>query len=155
MIGSPAPWIVTDPGPAVVIDPNPSSRLIWGPIRTNRGSPNVAVLRVVRPAAVAVQILCAVDVRANVLSGRGPQQVLVATRVPAIPFILRISSDHLIFGIGDGAADDHGFAGSNLFGTARSVDVGVAFTNRNLARSIGLNGDAVNSLPRGPHRDIG
>src|SRR5262249_21772196 len=66
VIRSPAPRIGADPRPTVVIRPNPAPSLVRSPLVADRGIPHVAILRIVLPRAVSVQILSAVNVGAHI-----------------------------------------------------------------------------------------
>src|SRR5215471_15244219 len=67
MIWSPAPRIVTDPRPAVPILPGPSTSLVRRPVCRQSGRPpHISVFRNARPGSSRIEILGAIDARADI-----------------------------------------------------------------------------------------
>src|SRR5690349_3307671 len=71
---SPAPRIVIDPRPAVVIFPAPLAVAVRRPRRRNIRRPYRAIVRVLLPAPVLIEVFHAIDVLADVLRRLGAQQ---------------------------------------------------------------------------------
>src|SRR5277367_5490670 len=77
VIRRPTPRIGADPGPAIIVFPNPAAILIRRPAGIDvRWLPNGAVIRIVDPAAVLIQILDARNIAADVIIAARAQQIL-------------------------------------------------------------------------------
>src|SRR4030095_1836133 len=80
----PSPGGGVKPRPAPGIGPDPSPRRVRAPVRTDVGSPDVAVAAPVLPLAVGVEILGAVDVLAHVPVALRPRDAVLPRLLPAV-----------------------------------------------------------------------
>src|SRR5260370_10200103 len=94
VIGSPAPGIVAHPGPTIKIFPNPPAGAVRSPACINGRGPNLAIGRVADPAAIAVEILGAIDIAADILRTARALEIVVPVLVPAVPIVVRECVDH-------------------------------------------------------------
>src|SRR5205085_11756566 len=92
--------------------------------------------RVRHPAAIGIQVLGAVNVRAHILVAPGTDEALIPVVVPLIEVILLNRSDLLKFRIRRVPAHDCRTAGTGIFDAAWSVDLGFALTWRYLGTAI-------------------
>src|SRR6202034_2044489 len=108
VIRRPAPRIGADPGPAIIVFPDPAAILIGRPIRADVGGlPNRAVVRIVHPPAVLIQILGAADGGAHVLVALRTQDKLIAVVIPAVESVVRNGAYNLELGVRSRAARLH------------------------------------------------
>src|SRR5688572_19468342 len=67
VIRRPAPWVVAHPRPSIPINPCPASVAIRRPADRHIGLPHVTVRCYVHPRSMAVQILGAIHVAADIV----------------------------------------------------------------------------------------
>ena len=154
VIGRPAPLVVAHPRPAVVVDPTPATVAVGRPADAGRRCPNPAILRRVDPPAVAVHVLCAVDVPTHILIAFAPFQVSIAALVPTVEIVHRNCLGRTELGIGGGTASKQRLAGFQPLCALRRKDFGFAVPHRHLGRAIPEHRHAVNPFLHGTYRDV-
>ena len=105
------------------------------------------------PVAVAVQVLGAVDVAADIaaIDGLAAAQVAVAGFIELVPGVAADGADQGELGAAVGVgADQHGPAGAEPLGPAGGEDFGFTGADGDFGRAVGEHGDAVVAVGDGP-----
>src|SRR5713226_6540050 len=85
MVRRETPWRIVNPGPTPGPDPVPIAIAVGSPVRPDFARiPNVAVLRLIAPVTVIIQVAVARRIARNVLSGNGVVFFQVALSGPAV-----------------------------------------------------------------------
>src|ERR1017187_329162 len=152
VVRCPAPGIVAHPNPSIPVFPNPAAIAVRRPAgRHQRGMPDVAVRRHIRPCAGIVQIFRAIDALRNILSAGRLQHTAIAAVTPPVPIVVREGGYQLEFRVGCTAARHHGLSVIYPLRTARREDFHVAGACCNLGFTGFIHGDPVAALARWPH----
>src|SRR5437868_6018004 len=123
VIRRPSPWRIVDPGPTVVRLVCPLAVAIRRPIRGGwLWLPDLPVLRRY-PVAIRVQIICSVDVRADMPVALGSEQLTISIRAPVVELIACDFIALLKLRIGRISAHENGVTGGKRLRTTGTKDL--------------------------------
>ena len=149
--GRKAPWRIIDPRPSVGLNPCPAAVTIRRPIVGNvRGHPDVSVVRVVAPRAVAIEILVTGHVARDVPRRHGLIFRAVARVGPLVVLIHRCRVAHV--GRCAIGGEEHRLIRAHRNGIALRRDFGVAIARGNGARgAVAADVDAIGAVAHERH----
>src|SRR5579863_8549304 len=144
----PAPRFVVHPSPAIIVFPNPLAIAVRSPGGRDVRCPDIAVSRVISPAAVCIEIFRPLDVLAYVTIGLRPLEKAVALVVEVVPAIPRRGRYNLVFGIVGCSAHQHHTAFVDTLSAARRGNFRVAPADHDSSRAIYRHFHSNRGLPK-------
>ena len=151
-----APWLCVNPGPAPRRDINPVADLIGSPAGGDTiGHPHCAIVRIVVPRAIVVQVVIAVDIARDVFGRKRRVFALIARLAPVFEIVVARRVRRVVGNI-VGTVEGVHLSRDEIPCLSAAGDFTPAFANGDHGRAaIRIGGDAIFAAAREREREIG